>query len=285
VQTVSLTWQHAGELSAALAVTSTLLRSVPNRHLRMIAPFAFEAAILAVLYALWQLAGEWSVTGMTDAMHRAKWIMRVEHDALLPSERSVQHLILGHPLLVQAANLYYASMHFTMMFVFLIWLFVRHRDQYRPVRATMAWATLVCLVVQLVPIAPPRMLPGFVDTALRYDQSVYSNGFAADQLSAMPSVHVAWAAVVGYYAVKVSTSRWRYIAVVHTALTVFVVVATANHWWLDGIVATTVLVACAWLRYGAACAVRPAMARLRAQAAEPAQDAEPVAVGPAASDG
>ena len=33
-------------------------------------------------------------------------------------------------------------------------------------------------------------------------------------------------------------------------LTIFVVVATANHWWLDGIVATLVLVACAWGRHG-----------------------------------
>lgn len=278
MQTVSLTWQHAGELSGALALGSAGLRSVPQKHVRMIAPFAFEAAILALLYALWQLAGEWSVTGMTDALHRARWIIRAEHDALLPSERSVQHLILGHPLLVQGANLYYASMHFTMMFVFLIWLFVRHRDQYRPVRATMAWATLVCLLIQLIPVAPPRMLPGFVDTALRYDQSVYSNGFAADQLSAMPSVHVAWAVVVGYYAVKLSTSRWRYIAVVHTGLTVFVVVATANHWWLDGIVATTVLVVCAWARYGAARAVRAAVARVRTGGPTPTDEAEPVPV-------
>ncbi len=88
-------------------------------------------------------------------------------------------------------------MHFTMMFVFLIWLFWRYRDRYRPVRTTMAWTTFFCLVIQLLPVAPPRMLPGFVDTAMLYNQSVYSNGLAADQLSAMPSVHVAWAVVVG----------------------------------------------------------------------------------------
>jgi hypothetical protein len=151
-----------------------------------------------------------------------------------------------------------------MMFVFLIWLFVRHRDQYRPVRATMAWATLVCLLIQLIPVAPPRMLPGFVDTAALYGQSVYQNGFAADQLSAMPSVHVAWAVIVGYYAAKISTSRWRWIAVAHAAMTVFVVVATANHWWLDGIVGTLAVVACAWGRHGASLALRAAWARIRA---------------------
>ena len=129
-------------------------------------------------------------------------------------------------------------MHFTMMFVFLIWLFWRHREAYRPVRQVMAWTTLACLAVQtLLPTAPPRMLPGIVDTGLRYNQSVYANGFAADQLSAMPSVHVAWCVLIGWYGWKIGGSRWRYLAVAHAALTTFVVVATGNHWWLDGIVA------------------------------------------------
>ena len=252
MQTVGLTWQHAGELGGALAIGSAVLYAVPQRRVRQLAPFAFEAAILATLYALWQLAGKWSVTGYYSALDRAHWIEGFEHDVLLPSEKSVQHLILGHPLIVQGTNLYYDTMHFTTMLIFLVWLFVRHRDQYRPVRATMAWATLICLVVQLIPVAPPRMLPGFVDTALLYNQSVYSNGLAVDQLSAMPSVHVAWAVVVGWYGVKISTSRFRWLAAGHTAMTVFCVVATANHWWLDGIVATVIVVAAAWLRLGLA---------------------------------
>ncbi len=269
MQTVSLTWQHAGELAGALVVASAALHAVPQRRVRMLAPFAFEAAILAMLYSLWQLAGKWSVTGYYSAIDRAHWIERFEHDVFLPSEKSVQHLILGHPLLVQGANLYYDTMHFTTMLIFLVWLFVRHRDQYRPVRATMAWATLICLLVQLIPVAPPRMLPGFVDTAALYNQSVYSNGLAVDQLSAMPSVHVAWAVVVGWYAIKVSTSRFRWIAAGHTAVTVFCVVATANHWWLDGIVATVIVISAAWLRIGLSRLRQVVVARWQAHDSEP----------------
>lgn len=277
MQTVALSWQNAGELAGALAVASAGLNAAPARRLRMIAPFAFEAAILALLYAMWQLAGQWSVTGYHSAIRRATWLEHAEHDVLLPSERTVQHLILGHPLLVQFANLYYATMHFTVMFAFLLWLFVRHRERYRPVRATMAWATLVCLLVQLIPVAPPRMLPGFVDTGMAYGQSVYSNGLAVDQLSAMPSVHVAWAVVVGWYAVRVSTSRWRWLGVGHTAMTVFVVVSTANHWWADGIVATAIVIACAWWRHGLSAARRAVVARWRGQVPVPEHQPEPVA--------
>jgi hypothetical protein len=250
VQTVSLPWQQSGELAAGLVLVGVGLRYARPRWLRALSPFAIEAAIIGVLYGTWQLAGRLSVTGTQDALHRGHWIRDFEHDIGLPSEASVQRLILGHPLIVQAANLYYDTMHFTMMFVFLIWLFIRHRDRYRPVRTTMALTTLACLIIQLIPVAPPRMLPGITDTAVIYGQSVYGGGFNADQLSAMPSVHVAWAAIVGWYVVRISTSRWRWIGPVHTAVTVFVVVATGNHWWLDGIVATLAFILCANLNNG-----------------------------------
>jgi drug/metabolite transporter (DMT)-like permease len=161
------------------------------------------------------------------------------------------------------------------MLGFLIWLFVRHRDQYRPVRQVMAWTTLGCLLVQLVPVAPPRMLHGFVDTGRLFNQSVYSHGLPIDQLSAMPSVHVAWAVLIGWYVWRVSPSRWHWIGAVHAVLTVFVVVSTANHWWLDGIVAVAILAACAWARYGVTSAwhalrARPVEAPAAGEVAEPA---------------
>jgi hypothetical protein len=73
--------------------------------------------------------------------------------------------------------------------------------------------------------------------------------------------------VVGYYAVTISTSRWRWIALCHTVITILVVVATANHWWLDGIVATLVLVGCAWARYGVSRAWHALLAKWRPPAA------------------
>jgi hypothetical protein len=246
VQTVGLSWQRSEELAGALVVAGAPLALSSSRSVRAVGAFLRETAVIGVLYGLWHLAGQLSVTGTSRAFARAHWIRRFETFLPLPSERSVQQAVLGHPLVVQAANLYYAAMHVTTMLLFLIWLFVRHRDRYRPVRQVMAWTTLGCLLIQLLPVAPPRMTGGIVDTGLRYGQSVYSNGLAVDQLSAMPSVHVAWAVLVGYYMWRVSPSRWRFIGPVHSLITVLVVVVTGNHWWLDGIVAVLVLVSCAW---------------------------------------
>ncbi|MGH8960720.1 MAG: phosphatase PAP2 family protein [Jatrophihabitantaceae bacterium] len=250
MQTVGLSWQHSWEIAGILTAAGGGMALSSSSKVRAVGAFARETAVIGFLYGLWHLAGQISVAGSGGADQRARWIERVEHDIRLPSERSLQHLLLGHRLIVEGANLYYATMHLTMMLTFLIWLFVRHRDRYRPVRQVMAWTTLGCLLIQLMPVAPPRMFPGIVDTGLLYDQSVYSNGLPIDQLSAMPSMHVAWAVLVGYYTWRISPSRWRYLGPAHAVITVFVVVLTGNHWWLDGIVAVAVLAVCAWGVYG-----------------------------------
>jgi hypothetical protein len=274
VQTVGLSWQHSFEAAAAVAATGTMMRLSGRRYVQALGAFAREVAVIGVLYAVWQLAGDVSGASRNGALARARWIEHAERYLPLPSEHTVQHAALSHPLLVQGANLYYAAMHMTTMLIFLIWLFVRHRERYRPIRQVMAWTTLGCLLVQLIPVAPPRMLPGIVDTGLSYNQSVYSHGLAIDQLSAMPSVHVAWAVLVGWYVWHVSPSRWRIIGPVHAVVMTLVVVVTGNHFWLDGIVAVAILAVCANL-VGQAHRV---MDRLRAHRAEGAaeQQRQPV---------
>jgi hypothetical protein len=201
---------------------------------------------VVALYALWQLAGNLSSGGYRGAIAHAWWVWHAERTLRLPSEPAVQRLLLPHPLLSQAANLYYATMHFGMLIVMLVWLFARHRDGYPGVRNAVAASTAICLLISLVPVAPPRMLTslGFVDLAARYGQSVYvalGSTAGADQLSAMPSVHVAWAVLVAWAVVTRGTSRCRWLILLHPAVTVFVVVATGNHFWADGIVAASVV--------------------------------------------
>ncbi|OLE26420.1 MAG: hypothetical protein AUG49_08185 [Catenulispora sp. 13_1_20CM_3_70_7] len=100
-----------------------------------------------------------------------------------------------------------------------------------------------------------------VDTALYYHQSVYGpmNANSPDQLSAMPSVHVIWAVIVGYTVWRVSPSRWRWIGPAHTVMTIVVVLVTANHYWADGIVGIALLL----LSAGIQALVRRAAAWIR----------------------
>ena len=237
------TWQQAAVIAGAIALGWGVLKfrdAAPR-----VRPFLYEAALIIALYALWQIVGALAGQGDYTAVTRGQWIWNAERTVHLPSEQTLQGWVLPHPLIVQAANLYYASMHFTVLIIFLVWMFARHRELYGRWRTALALLTASCLLIQFLPVAPPRMVPGtgMVDTAMRYGQSVYGSigGFQADQLSAMPSVHVGWAVLVAVAVCSVTRSRWRYLALAHAAATVFVVVVTGNHFWADGIVACALL--------------------------------------------
>ena len=255
---VGVTWQQAAVLTGGLAVTAAVLRQSGAQlagdpgtrrstyRFAVAAGFVREAALLCGLFTLWQVAGSFSLLGHDDAVGRASWIWHQERAWHLPNEAGLQAAFLPHPLLLQIFNLYYAILHFPVLFGCLIWLFIARRDYYRRIRTTLVVFTGCCLLIQLIPVAPPRLLPetGMVDTAVRYGQSVYqtSTGFDADEFSAMPSIHVGWAILVAIAVIGAVRSRWRWLAVLYPVATTLIVVVTANHFWLDGIVAAAVLV-------------------------------------------
>jgi hypothetical protein len=245
VISLELSWRAAAVTAAGLGITAVALRSARRPRLAATAVFAQETGLVLGLFALWQLAGSLSVMGTGGALARSRWIWQAERVLHLPSEAAVQQVFLPHPLIVQFFNLYYAGLHFPVLIACMIWLFVRHRDRYKRLRTTLVAFTGCSLLIQLIPVAPPRMLPGahLVDTAVQYGQSVYAStaGFDPDQLSAMPSVHVGWAILVAIAVIGAARSRWRWLALLYPALTTLVVVVTANHFWLDGIVAAALL--------------------------------------------
>ena len=267
-----LPWPYAMLGAIALSLCWVVVRPAPHptsdptsdpttRLRATVAPFAGEIALVLVLYSLWRIAGQLSVLHTDGAEQRGLDLWRLERALHLPSELAIQRAVLPHPWIVQAANVYYAVVHVPALIAMLVWLFVRHRDRYPGVRDTLALLTGACLLIQLVPVMPPRFMPslGFVDTGHLYGQSVYTQlgRGASDQLSAMPSVHVGWAVLVGLVVVTASTSRWRWLVLAHPIATAAVVVVTANHWWLDGVVAVGLLGAAmaidvlfrrAWLR-------------------------------------
>jgi hypothetical protein len=52
---------------------------------------------------------------------------------------------------------------------------------------------------------------------------------------------VGWALIVALAVITVSRSRWRWLAAGYPLLTLLAVVVTANHFWLDGIVAAALV--------------------------------------------
>jgi PAP2 superfamily len=239
-----LPWRYAVVGALVLAAAARWLPAVrrkPGWH-----ALARETAIVAALYALWIRAEEFDPFGTAGGLDRGRQVYRLEEALHLMGERAVQSWVIGSKFIVQVSNIYYGGLHVTAMGVFLVWLFARHRFHFGVWRTTLALTTAACLVIRYVPVAPPRFYPeyGFIDTAELYNQSVYGpvGTGVSGQFGAMPSIHVAWAVLIGVAAWRVSSSRWRWLGAIHAVITVFVVTCTANHWLLDGIVGSILLV-------------------------------------------
>jgi hypothetical protein len=247
-------WDVAVEAGAVVGTAGVAARTSSRRWVTRIGKFFRELAIVLVLYALWRVVGTISIVKVNGAIHAGQSIWDVERWMHLPNERSLQQLFLRSRPLIQACNVYYASVHIPSMLIFLPWLWFFHREHYPPIRNVIALATLWCLAIQLIPVAPPRLVPALhvADTPALFGQTVYpSFGKSGPaQLSAMPSVHVAWALIIGVAIVIVSSNRWRWIFLAHPVVTSVVVVVTGNHYWLDGgVAALIVLVAVVFERW------------------------------------
>ncbi len=228
----------------------TLLSEPPDvavKRLRGLSALGREIALLVGLFTLWRIVGSVSILSESSAFDRGRWLWRFERTLHLPNELSLQRQVLAHKAIVESLNVFYLAAHIGGMAALLIWLYVRHRDRYRRWRNVVVAFTGVSLLVQFVSVAPPRLISelGFVDTAEKYGQSAYDHlgSGLVDQLSSMPSVHVGWALIGCLAVIRVSRSRWRWLAIAHPALTGYAVVVTANHFWLDGVVAAVLVAA------------------------------------------
>jgi hypothetical protein len=240
------TWSQA--LVAAVvsgAVALALRRSRPTRAGEIVGPAALEFAFVASLYSIWRMAKNLPLEQADGAIDRARDIVRIQEFLHLPSELTLQRFVLDHEWLAQLSAAFYAIAHVPGIIIFLVWLYARHRDVYPHWRNALAILTAFCLFIRFVKVAPPRFLPdlGYLDLSEMYGMSVYGRAGTgvSSQFAAMPSLHVAWAAVVAFGALAASTSRWRWIGMAHLVVTMIVVAATGHHWWLDGIVALGLL--------------------------------------------
>jgi diacylglycerol O-acyltransferase / wax synthase len=167
-----------------------------------------------------------------------------------------------HPLLRMLADYEYGSTYILAAFGLLTWLYLRRPEEYRQARSSFVLLNLVAIgCFALYPVMPPRLLPGlvsghgFIDTVTQ-GHTVGSWGSPlvshANQLAAMPSLHVGWALWVSVVLARLSGGRRTQVfSAAHVALTTWVVVATANHYVLDAVgaivvVAIGVLVARSW---------------------------------------
>ncbi|KAJ5813651.1 uncharacterized protein N7503_000401 [Penicillium pulvis] len=169
--------------------------------------------------------------------------------------------IQNHPSILTVFNRIYSLVHIPGTVLFLSWYYyaAKEHDSFAVARRTMTLGNFVAFLVFCVyPCMPPRLLPksyGFYDTVRQGNaESVWVGGESVNQFAAMPSLHFTYAFVIGctflYHSGVVqrlfgkptkksclTQISFLVLSILYPILVLSVIVATANHYWLDAVVA------------------------------------------------
>jgi hypothetical protein len=203
----------------------------------------FEILLIGVSYWTYSLVRNAVPEQRAEALRNADWIWQVEHVLGIAVEESINHIVNSVTWLIVGMNYYYATLHFVVTLSVLVWLYRRHPGRYAATRLVLFSTTAVALVgYYLYPLAPPRLMNGghFVDTVMVHQTwgSMASGDLKnmSNQYAAMPSMHIGWSLWCGLTIFALATIPWvRVLGLVYPAVTLVVIVATANHFWLDAV--------------------------------------------------
>ncbi|MFF2408215.1 bifunctional glycosyltransferase 87/phosphatase PAP2 family protein [Streptomyces sp. NPDC058092] len=202
-----------------------------------------ELLLIRVVYSAYAHVRLAATAGRATAEHHGRQIHSLEQWLHIDIEHWVNHAVVKVAWLKDFFDYYYSTFHFIVPLAILGVLYVRRPADYRWVRSSIGFATLLALVgFWLYPLAPPRLMPGlgFIDTVhgvQDFAKPDYGTLTAmTNQYAAMPSLHFGWSLWCGVVIVMLAPKLWmKALGLLHPLFTVSAIVATANHWVLDAV--------------------------------------------------
>lgn len=221
----------------------------------------FEIIVLVVLDVIYEHLRDLVPLRQAQALARGWSLFDFEQSVGLDIELTLNHFVMRHEWLAQIANYDYSFLHLPITGGVLIWLFWLHRRVYETARTVLVFTTLLGLIgFWLFPMAPPRLLEGsgFTDTVVHFHTfgswSTPTVASHSNLYAAMPSLHCAWALWAGLSIFFVARHKSvRIVGLSYGFWTVFVVMATANHFIFDavaGYLCVAISVLAVWLLFG-----------------------------------
>ncbi|KAI9041887.1 phosphatase PAP2 family protein [Aspergillus affinis] len=245
-------------------------------HSRLLQKFPFLVemfywAVNYLFYSVTKATSQWlspaQIGVVQVAQNHGVSILEFEHKSFFSfffsiEEADFQHYFVEyHPGFMTFFNRIYSLVHIPGTVLFLSWYYYAAEDHktFAVARRTMTLGNLAAFIIFCVyPCMPPRLLPEsyrFFDTVRQdHAESVWVGGKSINQFAAMPSLHFTYAFVIGctflyhsgilqrFYGRPTRRAAWKQImyitlAIVYPLLVLSVIVATANHYWLDAVVA------------------------------------------------
>lgn len=215
-----------------------------GRHLpRGWGDFLLQFAIFWLFYLAYEAARTLVQNDRYLALRNALDVLRAQQDLGINVERGIQAWAIDAPGIVMAiANWTYFNCQFTITYALLLFIYFRRNHAFYFIRNVLLATSFAALVGYiLLPTAPPRMLGGlgFVDTLQQTTVSHQSDMIAwfANPYAAMPSLHTAYAVIIGTAGVLVfSHPVLRLLWGLYPGLVLFSIIVTGNHWFLDAAV-------------------------------------------------
>jgi membrane-associated phospholipid phosphatase len=211
-----------------------------------------QLAILVFVDVAYELVRGIADRQRSEAIANGQHVISFERSIHGLFEPSVQAFFLPAHWLIDVANQLYLNAQFSIALGFLVWLYLFRNDSYYFVRNMFVVAMGFALIgYTLYPTAPPRMFPGdgFVDTIVDFSKVNHDSSLAKifiNPYAAVPSMHCAFAAMIGVTGVRVCRHWWsKAWWALWPLLIAWVVIVTGNHYWLDVVLGWTVAAASA----------------------------------------
>jgi hypothetical protein len=241
---VSIDSAGAPATLAAAAASSTAVApavGVPEARTHAPARTRWWVELLAIAWLCWLYDATTNLAPLrlAIALGNARGMLHVEQLLHIDPELTLDRWLAGHHTLGLILSDYYDNAHFIVTLGLLGFLWWRRTDLYRPLRNTLVLVNVIGFVIfWRFPVAPPRMLDGFTDVvaASHAFGSWHTGALAshANQLAAMPSLHMAWAGWCTIALWRISRRAVvRVLAVLYPCVTALAVLATGNHFLLD----------------------------------------------------
>jgi hypothetical protein len=217
-----------------------------------------ELILLALLYLAYSVARLLTDADLPVATAHAYDLLHIEDLLHLDIEQMANRALGAHPVLALIGSYWYTLLHYLVTPAVLFWAYRARPLHYRRVRNALVAGTGIGLFgFVLLPMTPPRMLPGYVDTLATTAQRGWWGddgsaprglGALTNQLAAMPSLHVGWALWCAWVVASLtSRTRVRLLALAYPLGTTLVVLGTANHYLLDAAAGAAVMALGIWL--------------------------------------
>ncbi|MCY4067636.1 MAG: phosphatase PAP2 family protein [Acidimicrobiaceae bacterium] len=217
-----------------------------------------ELLLVCVFYGVYslirnQFGSDLGESVKQSAIDNAYDVIALERALHLFGEKGIQDLFIEWEMFIRFWNIFYGFCHFAVTIAVMVFLYLRHPARYGVQRTVLAVTTALALIgFAFYPLMPPRLLGdcgqfgacdqtySYVDTLAEIGGFWSFNSSAMTELSnqyaAMPSLHIAWSLWCVVAALPVLRRRWARLALLsYPWLTLFAVMVTANHYWIDAV--------------------------------------------------